>query len=43
MCSDWERKCDRMQMLMFPYEEEFVCALFVDIGLDFSIAQYMED
>lgn len=29
-------------MLMFPYLDEFVRE-FVDVCLDFSIAQYMED
>lgn len=28
---------------MFPYLNEFVQELFVDVCLDFSIAQYMED
>lgn len=32
-----------MWMFMFPYLDEFVRELFVDICLDFSIAQYMED
>lgn len=30
-------------LLMFPYFDEFVRELFVDVCLDFSIAQYMED
>lgn len=32
-----------MLVLMFPYSDEFVQELFVDVCLDFSIAQYMED
>lgn len=32
-----------MWVFMFPYYDEFVQELFVDVCLDFSIAQYMED
>lgn len=46
MCSDENIDVRNVRIIcvfMFPYLNEFAKELFVNVCLDFSIAQYMED